>query len=115
MTTETAASPDITLRRGSAWEVFRVFLRLGLTSFGGPVAHLGYFREEFVVRRRWIDDHAYADLVARSALIGGTSAHGSFLPSCDVRYLVDSGGITDITRTSLKRLYSTRRLVQSLA
>ena len=45
-------------------EVFGVFLRLGLTSFGGPVAHLGYFRQEFVVRRRWLDERAYADLVA---------------------------------------------------
>jgi chromate transporter len=44
--------------------VFRAFLRLGLTSFGGPIAHLGYFRAEFVERKRWIDDRAYADLVA---------------------------------------------------
>jgi chromate transporter len=39
---------------GSVFEVFAVFLRLGLTSFGGPIAHLGYFREEFVARRRWL-------------------------------------------------------------
>ena len=45
-------------------EVFLVFLRLGLTSFGGPVAHLGYFREEFVEKRKWLDASAYADLVA---------------------------------------------------
>jgi chromate transporter len=44
--------------------VFQAFLKLGLTSFGGPIAHLGYFREEFVVRRKWVDDRAYADLVA---------------------------------------------------
>ena len=44
--------------------VFLAFLKLGLTSFGGPIAHLGYFREEFVTRRKWIDDRAYADLVA---------------------------------------------------
>ncbi|MCC7485112.1 MAG: chromate efflux transporter [Burkholderiales bacterium] len=50
--------------RASAWSVFRVFLRLGLTSFGGPIAHLGYFRDEFVARRKWITDRAYADLVA---------------------------------------------------
>ena len=49
---------------GTAREVFRVFLRLGLTSFGGPIAHLGYFREEFVVRRKWLEDRVYADLVA---------------------------------------------------
>jgi chromate transporter len=51
-------------REGSAWEVFRVFLGLGFTSFGGPIAHLGYFREAFVVRHKWISDSAYADLVA---------------------------------------------------
>jgi len=48
----------------SALTVFKVFLKLGLTSFGGPIAHLGYFREEFVARRQWLDDRAYADLVA---------------------------------------------------
>jgi chromate transporter len=45
-------------------EVFGVALKLGLTSFGGPIAHLGYFREEYVVRRKWIDDAHYVDLVA---------------------------------------------------
>src|SRR5262249_58805604 len=49
---------------GSSLEVLGVFFRLGLTSFGGPVAHLGYFREEFVCRRGWLDDKSYADLVA---------------------------------------------------
>jgi hypothetical protein len=49
---------------GSVLEVFRVALRLGLTSFGGPVAHLGYFRREYVERRRWLDENAFADLVA---------------------------------------------------
>lgn len=52
------------VERESALTVFKVFLKLGLTSFGGPIAHLGYFREEFVNRRRWITDQAYADLVA---------------------------------------------------
>src|SRR6516164_7032012 len=52
------------IRRGSALEVLRAFLRLGLTSFGGPVAHLGYFRGEFVERRRWLDEPAFADIVA---------------------------------------------------
>jgi chromate transporter len=60
--------------RGSWPEVFVVFLRLGLTSFGGPVAHLGYFREEFVVRRRWIDDLAYADLVALCQFLPGPAS-----------------------------------------
>src|SRR5262249_55926151 len=45
-------------------EVLRAFLKLGLTSFGGPVAHLGYFRAEFVARRAWLTEPAYADLVA---------------------------------------------------
>lgn len=53
-----------TTARESALSVFSIFLKLGLTSFGGPIAHLGYFREEFVNRRKWIDDKAYADLVA---------------------------------------------------
>jgi chromate transporter len=44
--------------------VFTAFLKLGLTSFGGPIAHLGYFRDEFVVRKKWMDDRVYADLVA---------------------------------------------------
>jgi chromate transporter len=50
--------------RESAYTVFKAFLLLGCTSFGGPIAHLGYFREEFVNRRKWISDQAYADLVA---------------------------------------------------
>ncbi|MBI2295807.1 MAG: chromate efflux transporter [Betaproteobacteria bacterium] len=59
-----ALTQDTTKKRGSAAAVFAAFLKLGLTSFGGPIAHLGYFREEFVVRRKWITDQAYADLVA---------------------------------------------------
>lgn len=55
---------NTTTKRASAASVFTAFLKLGLTSFGGPIAHLGYFREEFVNRRKWIDDKAYADLVA---------------------------------------------------
>lgn len=92
-----AASPQ-----GNPLEVLAVFLRLGLTSFGGPVAHLGYFREELVVRRRWVDEATYADLVAlcqflpgpassqvgiaigiaRAGLLGGLAAWSGFtLPS----------------------------------
>src|SRR5690606_35952291 len=56
------------------WRLFLVFLRLGLTSFGGPVAHLGYFREEFVVRRRWLDEHRYADLVALCQFLPGPAS-----------------------------------------
>ncbi|HUL54756.1 MAG TPA: chromate transporter, partial [Opitutaceae bacterium] len=48
----------------SLLEIFLAALRLGCTSFGGPVAHLGYFRKEYVERRRWLDDAHYADLVA---------------------------------------------------
>ena len=51
-----------------------VFLRLGLTSFGGPVAHLGYFRDELVVRRRWLDEHSYADLVALCQFLPGPAS-----------------------------------------
>jgi len=68
-----AATPE-TAARGSAGEVFRVFLRLGLTSFGGPVAHLGYFRSEFVARRQWLDEPAYADIVALSQFLPGPSS-----------------------------------------
>lgn len=55
-------------------EVFVTFLRLGLTSFGGPVAHLGYFRDAFVVRRRWLGDRAYADLVALCQFLPGPAS-----------------------------------------
>ena len=55
-------------------EVFAVFLRLGLTSFGGPIAHLGYFRNEFVLRRKWLDDNAYADLVALCQFLPGPAS-----------------------------------------
>jgi chromate transporter len=55
-------------------EVLRVFLQLGLTSFGGPVAHLGYFRAEFVERRRWLDEAAYADIVALCQFLPGPAS-----------------------------------------
>ena len=54
--------------------VFAAFLMLGLTSFGGPVAHIGYFREAFVTRRRWIEDRAYADLVALCQMLPGPTS-----------------------------------------
>ncbi|WP_257385622.1 chromate transporter, partial [Tahibacter caeni] len=60
--------------RGPASEVFRIFLRLGLSSFGGPLVHLGYFRSEFVERRQWLDDHAYADLVALCQFLPGPAS-----------------------------------------
>ena len=97
---------------GSALEVLRVFLRLGLTSFGGPIAHLGYFREEFVTRRRWVDDASFSDLVAlgqflpgpassqvgfalglgRAGFLGGLAAWTGFtLPSAVLLYLFARG------------------------
>ncbi len=61
-------------RRGSAGEVLRTFLKLGLTSFGGPIAHLGYFRDELVTRRKWIDEAGYADLVALCQFLPGPAS-----------------------------------------
>jgi chromate transporter len=60
--------------RASAWGVFLAFLKLGLTSFGGPIAHLGYFRAEFVQRRRWLEEAAYADLVALCQFLPGPAS-----------------------------------------
>src|SRR5215218_7029116 len=59
---------------GSPSEVLMAFLRLGLTSFGGPIAHLGYFRDELVLRRRWIEEAAYADLVALCQFLPGPAS-----------------------------------------
>ena len=59
---------------GPVLEIFLVFLRLGLTSFGGPVAHLGYFRAEFVERRRWITERTYGDLVALAQFLPGPAS-----------------------------------------
>lgn len=61
-------------RQGSFLEVLGVFTRLGLTSFGGPVAHLGYFRQEIVIRRKWVDETTYADLIALSQLLPGPAS-----------------------------------------
>jgi chromate transporter len=67
-----AAANDPT---GPRWlEVLRVALKLGLTSFGGPVAHLGYFRNEYVVRRKWLDEATYADLVALCQFLPGPAS-----------------------------------------
>jgi chromate transporter len=73
----TSAFEGVGLRRsntGSPLEVLLIFLKLGLTSFGGPVAHLGYFRREFVVRRAWLDDRAYAELVALCQFLPGPAS-----------------------------------------
>jgi chromate transporter len=65
---------ELDTRRSSAAEVLLIFLRLGLTSFGGPIAHLGYFHDEFVVRRRWLQEKTYADLVALSQFLPGPAS-----------------------------------------
>ncbi|MFK3780327.1 chromate efflux transporter [Agrobacterium sp. NPDC089420] len=61
-------------RPGTPGEVFVAFLKLGVTSFGGPIAHLGYFRDELVVRRKWIDEAGYADLVALCQFLPGPAS-----------------------------------------
>ena len=61
-------------RRGTAFEVLGAFLVLGLSAFGGPVAHLGYFRDAFVTRRRWIDESSFAELVALCQLLPGPAS-----------------------------------------
>lgn len=58
----------------SAWQLFLIFLRLGLTSFGGPVAHLGYFRQALVVRRKWLSEPAYADLIGLCQFLPGPAS-----------------------------------------
>ncbi len=63
-----AASQD------SSWKVFLAFLHLGLTSFGGPIAHLGFFRIEFVDRRRWLSEAHYADVVALCQFLPGPAS-----------------------------------------
>ena len=68
--TEETAAPA----QGTPGEVFATFLKLGLTSFGGPIAHLGYFRDELVTRRKWLTDSAYADLVALCQFLPGPAS-----------------------------------------
>lgn len=69
MTTEAPAA-----ERSKIAEVVSVFLRLGCSSFGGPVAHLGYFRAEVVEKRRWLDDAQYGDLVALCQFLPGPAS-----------------------------------------
>ena len=59
---------------GNLGEVFAAFLKLGLTSFGGPIAHLGYFRADFVERRKWLSESSYADVVALCQFLPGTAS-----------------------------------------
>ena len=65
---------ELIVRERSALEVLLVFLKLGVTSFGGPIAHIGYFREEIVVRRRWVDEATYTDLVALCQFLPGPAS-----------------------------------------
>ena len=74
MTIATHAARQKEQHVGSPLEVLLIFLRLGVTCFGGPIAHIGYFREEFVVRRRWLDEHAYADLVGLCQFLPGPAS-----------------------------------------
>lgn len=73
-TSDATIVAEVDRKPGGAGEVFRAFLKLGLTSFGGPIAHLGYFRDELVVRRRWIDEAGYADLVALCQFLPGPAS-----------------------------------------
>jgi chromate transporter len=74
MDNETAAKENKSASFGSLLEILMVSTRLGLTSFGGPVAHLGYFHEEYVRRRKWMDEKSYADLVALCQFLPGPAS-----------------------------------------
>jgi chromate transporter len=65
---------SVTKQTGSPFEVLLIFLKLGLSCFGGPIAHIGYFRDEFVVRQHWLDERAYADLVALCQFLPGPAS-----------------------------------------
>jgi chromate transporter len=72
--TQAGTANEAAAPRGRWPEVFIAFLRLGLTSFGGPIAHLGYFRADIVARRGWLDEHAFADLVALCQFLPGPAS-----------------------------------------
>ena len=65
---------DVKKNEGSFKNIFYIFLKLGLTSFGGPAAHIAFFREEFVSRRNWLNDQAYAELVALCHFLPGPAS-----------------------------------------
>ncbi len=69
-----AAPADQATKKGSAFEVLRIFTVLGFTCFGGPIAHLGYFRTEFVSKRKWLSESAYADLVGLCQFLPGPAS-----------------------------------------
>jgi chromate transporter len=72
--TDATSTPTAQTSQDTAWSVLLIFLRLGLTCFGGPIAHLGYFRTEFVEQRKWLDEKTYADLVALSQFLPGPAS-----------------------------------------
>jgi chromate transporter len=72
--TSVGEAPQSKQAKGTAREVLLVYLKLGLTCFGGPIAHIGYFRDEFVTRRRWLDEQAFADLVALCQFLPGPAS-----------------------------------------
>ncbi|MBO20005.1 MAG: hypothetical protein CL732_05645, partial [Chloroflexi bacterium] len=102
--------------KGTPFEVFWVALKLGPTSFGGPIAHLGYFRDEYVVRRQWLNEQSYADVVAlcqflpgpassqvgiivgiiRSGLLGGLSAWFAFTLPSAVALVLFAYGVEEV-------------------
>jgi chromate transporter len=74
MTSTAQFQPSDRVEQGSALEVLLIFFKLGLTCFGGPIAHLGYYRDAFVARRHWLDEQAYADLVALCQFLPGPAS-----------------------------------------
>src|SRR6516165_8874078 len=74
MTTAAHSAETKVQQTRSPLEVLLVFLRLGITCFGGPIAHIGYFRDEFVIRRRWLDERSYAELVGLCQFLPGPAS-----------------------------------------
>src|SRR5260221_4078704 len=72
-------------RSGSAIEVLLAFAKLGVSCFGGPIAHIGYFRQEFVVRRGWLGEPTYADLVALCQFLPGPASSPGGVSLCLIR------------------------------
>lgn len=66
--------------RGTITEVFGAALGLGLTSFGGPIAHIGYFRREYVTKRGWLDETSFGDLVTLSQMLPGPESNSFVSP-----------------------------------
>lgn len=71
---ESRPASQIAVSHSPPWAIFLTFLRLGCTSFGGPIAHLGYFREEFVVRRKWLNDQTFTDIVGLCQFLPGPAS-----------------------------------------